>query len=263
MTFTLSNHSTNRLSSTSLPKKPLMSMKNRNSKNLSLALSGSVANSVVPATPRTPATSFRRSISQVPTKENLSNYDSPYVNGPVCILPYLYLGTEQNASSKDNLNKCDIHFILNVAKEVKNPLLADPQSVDATFTVEDGSDVRRLGYKKFAWGHNQENLSDFFETAFSYIDEARSRGLSVLVHCQCGVSRSASLIIAYVMRTLRMNVNEAYSFVKARSSTISPNMSLVYQLVDLEKTLNLEHKGVEFAEPNTPTLTRRASTACA
>ncbi|KAK9765114.1 tyrosine/serine/threonine protein phosphatase [Basidiobolus ranarum] len=263
MTLAFPNHSINRLSLNTLPKKSMMSMKNRNSKNLSLALSGSAVQSLAPATPKTPVASFRRSVSQVPSKENLTNYDSPYVNGPVCILPYLYLGAEHNASSKDNLNKCDIHFILNVAKEVKNPLLMDPQSSDAVFTVEQGSDIRHVNYKKFSWGHNQENLSDFFETAFSYIDDARSRGLSVLVHCQCGVSRSASLIIAYVMRSLRMNVNEAYSFVKARSSTISPNMSLVYQLVDLEKTLNLEHKSVEFAEPNTPTLTRRASTACA
>jgi len=35
-----------------------------------------------------------------------------------------------------------------------------------------------------------------------------------------------------------MNLNQAYEFVKDKSPYISPNMSLVYQLVDFEKTLN-------------------------
>ncbi|KAK9760944.1 tyrosine/serine/threonine protein phosphatase [Basidiobolus ranarum] len=259
MTLAFPSHSISRLSSGSLPKKPVMAMKNRNSKNLSLALSSSAVQSLVPPTPKHSVSSIRRSTIPTLGKENLMNYDSPYINGPVCILPGLYLGTESNASSKENLRKYNIHYILNVAKEVKNPYVTDPQSCDSNITLELGSDLRNLRYKKFAWGHNQENINDFFEAAFAYIDEARSRGISVLVHCQCGVSRSVSLIIAYVMRTLRMNVNEAYSFVKARSSTISPNMSLVYQLVDHEKTLKLENNSSESTESNTAAVPRRAA----
>ncbi|ORY07065.1 DSPc-domain-containing protein [Basidiobolus meristosporus CBS 931.73] len=259
MTLAFSSHSINRLSSGSISKKPMMVMKNRNSKNLSLVLSGSAVQSLVPSTPRNTVASICRSLTEIPAKESLVNCASPYENGPVCILPLLYLGTESNASSKENLQKFDIHYILNVAKEVTNPYLRDPHSCDSRIPLESGSDRRFVGYKKFPWGHNQENIVDSFEAAFSYIDEARSRGFPVLVHCQCGVSRSASLIIAYVMRTLRMNVNEAYSYVKARSSTISPNMGLIYQLVEHENSLNLQGKNSEFSEPGTPTLPRRAA----
>ncbi|CAJ0627022.1 5594_t:CDS:2 [Entrophospora sp. SA101] len=89
---------------------------------------------------------------------------------------------------------------------------------------------KQIKYKKFFWTHNQENLISDFDSAFAFINEARSAGKSILVHCQCGVSRSASLIIGYVMEANSMNLNQAYEFVKNRSPYISPNMSLVYQL---------------------------------
>ena len=91
-----------------------------------------------------------------------------------------------------------------------------------------------IQYLKFNWTHNQENLIPDFRDAFAFIDEARSSGHSVLIHCQCGVSRSASLVIGYVMKEKNMNLNDAYEYVKNQSKWISPNMSLVYQLVDFE-----------------------------
>ncbi|KAG0251001.1 Dual specificity protein phosphatase 10 [Actinomortierella ambigua] len=87
------------------------------------------------------------------------------------------------------------------------------------------------------WSHGQRNLLQEFPAAFAFIDDARSAGTNVLVHCQLGVSRSASLVIAYVMRTEQMNLSSAYEFVKDKSGVISPNMSLMYQLVEYEKSL--------------------------
>lgn len=115
------------------------------------------------------------------------------------------------------------------------------------------SDFKPLKYKKFFWTHNQENLIADFIPAFAFIDEARSAGRNILVHCQCGVSRSASLIISYVMKINRMTLNQAYEFVKDKSPYISPNMSLVYQLVEFEKTLKLGNNNNNNVLPSSPT----------
>jgi len=115
------------------------------------------------------------------------------------------------------------------------------------------SDFKPLKYKKFFWTHNQENLIADFIPAFAFIDEARSAGRNILVHCQCGVSRSASLIISYVMKVNRMTLNQAYEFVKDKSPYISPNMSLVYQLVEFEKTLKLGNNNNNSMLPSSPT----------
>ncbi|GBC10206.1 hypothetical protein RclHR1_09440001 [Rhizophagus clarus] len=114
------------------------------------------------------------------------------------------------------------------------------------------SSFNPLKYKKYYWTHNQENLIADFIPAFAFIDEARSAGRNILVHCQCGVSRSASLIISYVMKVNRMTLNQAYEFVKDKSPYISPNMSLVYQLVEFEKTLKLGNNTNNML-PNSPT----------
>ncbi|KAI8829605.1 protein-tyrosine phosphatase-like protein [Chytriomyces cf. hyalinus JEL632] len=57
---------------------------------------------------------------------------------------------------------------------------------------------------------------------------------SVLVACNQGVSRSASLVIACVMKRRQLPMLEAYAFVKARSHCISPHVGLLGQLAQLE-----------------------------
>ncbi|RIB01940.1 protein-tyrosine phosphatase-like protein, partial [Gigaspora rosea] len=166
--------------------------------------------------------------------ENAIGEDLPYKDEPIQIMKHLYLGSEINAANREMLDRLGIEFILNVAKEVENPYFED---YPIPFTIPATNGFGPLKYKKLFWTHNQENLIADFASAFAFIDEARSTGRNILVHCQCGVSRSASLVIGYVMHTNRMTLNQAYEFVKDRSPYISPNMSLVYQLVDFEKTL--------------------------
>lgn len=59
-----------------------------------------------------------------------------------------------------------------------------------------------LSYLWLKWGHDESDLVEAgkLDTAFAFLDEARDNGKNVLVHCQCGVSRSATVVIAYAMR---------------------------------------------------------------
>ena len=49
-------------------------------------------------------------------------------------------------------------------------------------------------------------------------------------HCAAGVSRSASILIAYLMREKKMKYQEAHDFVKSKRSIIIPNSGFVQQL---------------------------------
>ncbi|KAK3808418.1 MAG: Mkp-4, partial [Benniella sp.] len=162
-----------------------------------------------------------------------------YISEPVSVLPNLYLGAEHNASDIRTLRRLGITFVLNVAIEIAQESelgsVTDSTKVNETRVIRDGVEFRTL-----AWTHHQKNLLRDFPTAFELIDEAvasNNGNGKALVHCQLGVSRSASLVIAYVMRSLGMGLTEAYDFVKQRSSVISPNMSLMYQLAEFEKYL--------------------------
>ncbi|KAH6570234.1 hypothetical protein BASA50_011313 [Batrachochytrium salamandrivorans] len=93
-------------------------------------------------------------------------------------------------------------------------------------------------HHKFAWTHHQD-LASSIDDAVNIIQQARDNGHAVLVHCQQGVSRSAALVIAYVMKSQRMCLQDAYTFVKQSAPQISPNVNLVAQLVEFEQKWNL------------------------
>jgi len=72
-----------------------------------------------------------------------------------------------------------------------------------------------------------------------WMDRAREQGGKVLVHCRVGVSRSATVTIAYVMQYLGISLVEAYLIVRSRrlSVLIQPNMRLLYNLCGWEVKL--------------------------
>ncbi|WVQ83922.1 hypothetical protein IAT38_006066 [Cryptococcus sp. DSM 104549] len=93
----------------------------------------------------------------------------------------------------------------------------------------------------------REGMWKFWE-AIQWMEAGRRDGVPVLLHCQCGVSRSATLAIAYTMAMAAAGtmpellghvraMQDAYDFVKRKSSWIGPNHSLVFQLVDFARTL--------------------------
>ncbi|KAG0292331.1 Dual specificity protein phosphatase 1 [Dissophora globulifera] len=165
---------------------------------------------------------------------------SPYTKEPVCVLPHLYLGAEHNATDINSLSRLGITAVLNVAVEIATAFQqqqpSSPSRPNGDRIVRTTRD-RSIHYKNLSWTHHQRNLQSEFPMAFAFIEETKNMGGKVLVHCQLGVSRSASLVIAYVMKTLQMNLTDAYEFVKTRSSVISPNMSLMYQLAEFGKSL--------------------------
>ncbi|BGP21556.1 tyrosine-protein phosphatase [Rhodotorula toruloides] len=129
------------------------------------------------------------------------------------------------------------------------------RSADAVrFPPNQRSGRPELEYLWLKWGHDEADLVEAqkFQAAFDFLDEARERGERTLVHCQCGVSRSATVVIAYCMREAAKALEEGrdakelagctgmhdtYSFVKEKSEWVGPNLSLVFQLVAYERTL--------------------------
>ncbi|GAA5907772.1 hypothetical protein JCM8208_005514 [Rhodotorula glutinis] len=143
-----------------------------------------------------------------------------------------------------------------------------PGSVRYTAQARTGRPA--LEYLWLKWGHDEADLVEAhkFQAAFAFLDSARDKGERVLVHCQCGVSRSATVVIAYCMREAARalaegrdsdelagctGMHDTYSFVKEKSEWVGPNLSLVFQLVAYERTLRGDSaSGEEGDEPPYP-----------
>jgi dual specificity phosphatase 10 len=82
----------------------------------------------------------------------------------------------------------------------------------------------------------QTILKKHFKDCFDFIDDASQNG-KVLVHCVAGVSRSASVVIAYLMNHQKMTLSDAFSFVQERRNKIFPNESFRKQLRQYEQDL--------------------------
>lgn len=92
-------------------------------------------------------------------------------------------------------------------------------------------------YIHVGWDHNSEILDDLLPLC-ELIDDRIAQGKKVLIHCQLGASRSASLVIAYgLYKNRNLDFNAMYELVKGRSQWVGPNMSLIYQLTDYRSRL--------------------------
>jgi len=84
-----------------------------------------------------------------------------------------------------------------------------------------------------------ERISQHFFDIHKVISEAVSNNNNVIVHCAAGMSRSATLVLAYLMIENRWHYEEAYNFVKKRRPIIDPNVGFVKQLKALEYRLKM------------------------
>ncbi|XP_066969714.1 serine/threonine/tyrosine-interacting protein B-like [Macrobrachium rosenbergii] len=79
-----------------------------------------------------------------------------------------------------------------------------------------------------------ENLISHISECRDFIDECLAAGGKCLVHGNLGISRSAAVVIAYVMEKKMLTYKEALEFVQNRRYCINPNDGFKHQLIEYE-----------------------------
>lgn len=97
--------------------------------------------------------------------------------------------------------------------------------------VEKGGKVRKIILENY-YIRTYEHLCDYW-AHFKLL-------IKVLVHCNIGVSRSATLVIAYIMKYEGKTFKESFLQVQSGRYFISPNEGFVAQLRQFEEELKAQ-----------------------
>ncbi|XP_047330666.1 dual specificity protein phosphatase PHS1-like isoform X2 [Impatiens glandulifera] len=82
------------------------------------------------------------------------------------------------------------------------------------------------------------NISSIFSEAHDFIDHVEQTGGKILVHCFEGKSRSATVVIAYLMIRKKMTLSEAWNSVKRVHRRAQPNDGFARILLELDQELH-------------------------
>ncbi|KAF7794356.1 hypothetical protein EIP86_005490 [Pleurotus ostreatoroseus] len=141
------------------------------------------------------------------------------------ILPSLYLGPCSAASNKAFLTSNAITHVLSVGSTPSEKI--------------EGVTYHRLSLNDSP----SSSISKVSDDACKIIDDAlasKAKGGGtgkILVHCSAGISRSPTLVIAYLMRSHRMSLKAAMGLVVKARPQVSPNPGFIKQLQVLEEEI--------------------------
>lgn len=144
----------------------------------------------------------------------LANYDQ--------ITEQIFLGAQDSSENlallKDELK---VAAVVRVGKELKSHFPNDFEYLE-------------IGI----WDESDEDIRQYFSAAIAFIDKiVQDKGKRVLVHCAMGVSRSATIVIAYLMHKEGISLMDAFRKVKERRPCIEPNRGFQSQLIAYEAEL--------------------------
>ncbi|XP_043605656.1 dual specificity protein phosphatase MPK-4 isoform X2 [Bombus pyrosoma] len=93
----------------------------------------------------------------------------------------------------------------------------------------------------------REDLLTHFEDSYEFIDHSLQQNEKILVHCYFGISRSATIVIAYLMKKYKKSFYDAFEAVKEKRRFVGPNAGFLAQLKLYEEMgFGVDNTNVQF-----------------
>ncbi|RNF27058.1 dual-specificity protein phosphatase [Trypanosoma conorhini] len=166
----------------------------------------------------------------------MMSFSSRGCEPPTKILDFLFIGGVRDATNAEFLRRENIVTILNVSRE--EYWSVDRGIVIHPFAVDDTSDA---------------DIQQFFRPTYMLLEQTRKAyyyackggtgvGPRALVHCQRGKSRSATIVLAYLIRHNGWTVAEALQYVTRRRPCVEPNLGFIDALRAYQESMGVEER---------------------
>ena len=131
----------------------------------------------------------------------------------------LYLGSYDDVN-ETTIKKYGITCVMNMTIEVE----------DVSFPG-----VENVCYQLY--DTKEANIKQYFHACADKIDEVHKTKGRILVHCVRGISRSATICLAYFLKHTEMTLREASYFLTGKNPKVRPNPGFFRQLIRFEEEL--------------------------
>jgi hypothetical protein len=143
----------------------------------------------------------------------------------------IFLGNRDHAMNREQLQGNNIGHVLNVGGSSLYPDSFHREKLglsDLRYKCIEADDVESY------------DISANFDEAMEFIRQARAlKDGNILIHCAAGVSRSATIVTAYLMIEMQhRTAASALGYVSERRRIIAPNQGFIKQLLNLEMEIS-------------------------
>ncbi|KAI8092178.1 protein-tyrosine phosphatase-like protein [Gilbertella persicaria] len=143
------------------------------------------------------------------------------------VWPHIWLGGYKALESHSFLKKNNITHILTLG-HFKHTYEPD-QFVHKIIRITDNPEA---------------NIIQYFPETVEFISHAVDKNENILVHCLAGVSRSPTVVTAYLMATQKLRYKEALAKIRQSRPFVNPNPGFIRQLKlfqDMDYTFDSQH----------------------
>lgn len=139
------------------------------------------------------------------------------------VIDNIYIGNWYDSINEKKLLDSNIKAIITLNGSYEN-----------IHTDDDVKMFKRLGIinKRININDNaKSDIKQYFKECIEFIEKHKNK--NILVHCTAGISRSASIVLAYLIICKNMSYNDSYLYLKNIRNIINPNKAFKVQLQSL------------------------------
>jgi protein-tyrosine phosphatase len=140
---------------------------------------------------------------------------------------FIYLGA-YSLYDTDFINKYNIKYAIDLSNEIN-------------YKIKDIDYYMKYNY---VYDSPIQNILDIIPTCVEFIDESLNTHNNILVNCFAGISRSSSIVLAYLMyydvkyKNIPANLLRSLNHIKQYRNIVNPNYGFINQLYKYENMLN-------------------------